>query len=84
MYDRCQIRTLADPPGTLFNTLVELIVKFASYGLIHCDFNEFNVMIDSDDTPIVIDFPQMVSIDHSNAHRYTVSSAVRVIMLSLL
>lgn len=47
---------------------MELIVRFAYAGLIHGDFNEFNIMIkDSDLEPIVIDFPQMVSTRHANA-----------------
>ena len=46
-----------------------LLVKLASHGLIHCDFNEFNIMIDEDDTPTLIDFPQMVSTSHPDAKR---------------
>lgn len=54
----------------LYNDLMELIVRFARYGLIHCDFNEFNLLLTSDDTPMVIDFPQMVSTSHPNAEMY--------------
>eukprot|EP01043_Picozoa_sp_COSAG02_P024265 COSAG02_NODE_1322_length_13259_cov_71.269985_2_plen_39_part_00 len=36
-------------------------------GLIHSDFNEFNLMVDEEQTVTVIDFPQMVSISHRNA-----------------
>lgn len=46
---------------------MELIVKLGSYGLIHCDFNEFNLIVNEDDKVTVIDFPQMVSISHPNA-----------------
>ena len=62
----CQVHHLDDPSG-LYSTLMELIVQLARYGLIHCDFNEFNVMLNSDDKPTVIDFPQMVSTQHVNA-----------------
>jgi hypothetical protein len=36
-------------------------------GLVHCDFNEFNLLIDDDDHLTLIDFPQMVSVTHANA-----------------
>ncbi len=39
-------------------------------GLIHGDFNEFNILIKDDDTPVLIDFPQMVSTSHRNAEMY--------------
>jgi RIO-like serine/threonine protein kinase len=29
----------------VFNTLMELIVRLAAHGLVHCDFNEFNLLI---------------------------------------
>lgn len=45
-----------------------LLVRLARHGLIHGDFNEFNIMIrDEDGEPVVIDFPQMVSVRHANA-----------------
>jgi len=46
---------------------MDLIVRLAQYGLIHGDFNEFNIMITDDDKPILIDFPQMISTSHANA-----------------
>ncbi|KAI8065724.1 RIO1 family-domain-containing protein [Gongronella butleri] len=64
-----QIDEVADP-GKLYNELMSLIVKLAQYGLIHGDFNEFNILIKSNGDPILIDFPQMVSIDHINAEYY--------------
>lgn len=49
---------------------MDLIVRMAYVGLIHGDFNEFNIMIsEEDEEPTVIDFPQMVSIRHENAER---------------
>jgi RIO kinase 2 len=38
--------------------------------LIHCDFNEFNVILCEGRRPVLIDLPQMVSIDHANARFY--------------
>ena len=47
---------------------MDLIVRFARSGLIHGDFNEFNILIRRDTgEPVVIDFPQMVSTSHENA-----------------
>lgn len=52
-----------------------LIGELASYGLIHGDFNEFNLLLTREPGsqkphPIIIDFPQMVSIDHSEGKFY--------------
>ena len=66
-------------PGKLYAELMDIIVQLAQRGLIHGDFNEFNILIkESEDpssgkiklTPIVIDFPQTVSTNHVNAQMY--------------
>ncbi|KAI2637136.1 RIO1-domain-containing protein [Hypomontagnella submonticulosa] len=96
-----QISEVPDP-AALYADLIALILRLAQHGLIHGDFNEFNILIkeerqtpksstrDKDDqnpteetgkdgeeekekytvTPIIIDFPQMVSMDHPNAEMY--------------
>jgi RIO kinase 2 len=82
-----QITDIDDPAG-LYSDLMDLILRLARYGLIHGDFNEFNILIlDSDTkdpvleetantptartlTPILIDFPQTLSIDHPDAEFY--------------
>jgi RIO kinase 2 len=46
---------------------MELISRLAARGLIHCDFNEFNLLIDDEENLTLIDFPQMVSVSHANA-----------------
>lgn len=56
-----------EDPGALYSELMDLIVKLANHGLIHGDFNEFNVMMDDEDHATIIDFPQMVSTSHLNA-----------------
>ncbi|KAM4810180.1 serine/threonine-protein kinase RIO2 [Rhinophrynus dorsalis] len=68
-YPLCQIRHLEDP-ASLYSELMELIVKLANHGLIHGDFNEFNLMLDEEDHVTMIDFPQMVSTSHANAEWY--------------
>lgn len=63
----------------LYLNLMNFIVKLGNHGLIHCDFNEFNIIIrDQDDVKekgyefdfVVIDFPQCVSIEHVDAKEY--------------
>ncbi|KAI9053017.1 hypothetical protein LZ554_003287 [Drepanopeziza brunnea f. sp. 'monogermtubi'] len=79
-----QISAVPDP-ASLYAELIAMIMRLAQYGLIHGDFNEFNILVKEetkkemvDDkqtetlvlTPILIDFPQMVSVDHANAEFY--------------
>ncbi|KAI1436630.1 atypical/RIO/RIO2 protein kinase [Xylaria sp. CBS 124048] len=100
-----QVANVPDP-AHLYGELIALILRLAKHGLIHGDFNEFNILIkeepiESDDaedpkqpsrkgkeveqqpspssdapgkaikiTPVLIDFPQMVSMDHVNAEMY--------------
>merc|ERR1712002_1229450 len=68
-YPLCQVHDVEDP-SELYSDLMNLILKFASFGLIHGDFNEFNLMVDDNDKVTVIDFPQMMSVDHPNAKFY--------------
>ncbi|NXU47078.1 RIOK2 kinase, partial [Turnix velox] len=68
-YPLCQVRQLEDP-GSVYSELMDLIVKLANHGLIHGDFNEFNLILDNEDHVTMIDFPQMVSTSHVNAEWY--------------
>ncbi len=54
-------------PEKVYGALMDLLVKLANHGLIHGDFNEFNILINDDEEITLIDFPQMVSIEHENA-----------------
>ncbi|KAL8738149.1 MAG: hypothetical protein Q9181_001007 [Wetmoreana brouardii] len=98
-----QIRHLsAHEARELYAELMAMIVRLADVGLIHGDFNEFNIMIEEHESPtkplkqqteitdenpqqeevendstttttlhpILIDFPQMLSISHPNAPTY--------------
>ena len=88
-----QIQEVPDPAG-LYAELIDIVLRLASFGLIHGDFNEFNILIREEEktsgvegarnteaknldsktgvtlVPVIIDFPQMVSIDHTNAEMY--------------
>ncbi|KAG8944153.1 hypothetical protein FRC03_002149, partial [Tulasnella sp. 419] len=73
LIDSFPLRQVSDvpSPGKLYSTLMDLIVRFAKAGLIHGDFNEFNILIrQATGEPVVIDFPQMVSTRHENAEYY--------------
>ncbi|XP_049871650.1 serine/threonine-protein kinase RIO2 [Pectinophora gossypiella] len=63
------VTEVADPES-LYDELMNLIVRLGNCGVIHGDFNEFNIMIDLEGHPIIIDFPQMVSTSHPNAELY--------------
>lgn len=54
-------------PHEVANNLLQVIVRLAEHGLVHCDLNEFNIIVDDDGTVNVIDFPQMVSTRHVDA-----------------
>lgn len=56
-----------EDPASVYSELMDLIVKLANHGLIHGDFNEFNLLLDNDDHVTMIDFPQMISTAHANA-----------------
>ncbi|XP_008053241.1 serine/threonine-protein kinase RIO2 [Carlito syrichta] len=68
-YPLYQIHHVEDP-ASVYDEAMELIVKLANHGLIHGDFNEFNLILDKDDHITMIDFPQMVSTSHPNAEWY--------------
>ncbi|KIY47022.1 RIO1-domain-containing protein, partial [Fistulina hepatica ATCC 64428] len=71
--DAYPLRQITDipSPGKLYSKLMNLIVRFVQAGLIHGDFNEFNILIRRiSGDPVVIDFPQMVSTSHENAEWY--------------
>ena len=54
-------------PGKVYAQCVAQLTRLAQCGLVHCDFNEFNIMCDDENDITVIDFPQMVSTNHPNA-----------------
>lgn len=65
-YPLSQIKYMEHPSKT-FKDIFFWFVKFVEVGLVHCDFNEFNLMINENEEITIIDFPQMVSTWHENA-----------------
>lgn len=62
-YPMTSVQVLLNPKDVYLH-LMNLIIRLAENGLIHGDFNEFNLMIDDNEKVTLIDFPQMVSTDH--------------------
>ena len=61
------MREVSDP-AALYDECMNIIVRLANHGVIHGDFNEFNLMLnDNGDHIIMYDFPQMVSTSHFNS-----------------
>jgi len=65
-YSRCNVREVGDAAG-IYNECMEMLVKLGNCGLIHGDFNEFNLVLDDNEKVTMIDFPQMISTSHENA-----------------
>ncbi len=62
-----KIRFLEDPIE-VFETLLDFIrIAWVKGNFVHGDLSEHNVIINETEQPIIIDFPQAVSINHSNA-----------------
>jgi len=52
----------------VFDKCVAILKRMAEHGVIHCDLNEFNLLVNQETEEVtVIDFPQLVSISHPNA-----------------
>mmetsp|Transcript_205 Transcript_205/g.254 ORF Transcript_205/g.254 Transcript_205/m.254 type:complete len:284 (+) Transcript_205:2-853(+) len=64
-----QVKEL-DDQKTVYVNLMDILARFAHHGLIHGDYNEFNIMINNAGKITIIDFPQMVSVNHPNARMY--------------
>lgn len=64
-----QVKGLTSAEAT-YHECISNIIKLAEHGLVHGDFNEFNLMISEQEDVTVIDFPQMVSTTHLNAQFY--------------
>ena len=54
-------------PDKILNTCFSMAVKLAEFGLVHCDFNQYNILVSGEEKVHIIDFPQMVSVNHFNA-----------------
>ena len=66
-----QVRQMSDELiEQTYDELMELLKRLGRSGLIHGDYNEYNLMMSSKGKITLIDFPQMMSMDHPNARAY--------------
>lgn len=68
-YPMTQVHELEDA-ASLYDDLMNLIVRLGNSGVIHGDFNEFNLMVNDEGKAILIDFPQMMSTSHPDAESF--------------
>jgi len=59
-----------EKPQIVLERLMRLLVRLGRAGIVHCDFNEFNLMIGEAQKITVIDFPQIVHLNHPNAREW--------------
>jgi RIO kinase 2 len=55
-YPLVQVKKLQNPERA-FDTILGLITRLAEHGLIHCDFNEFNLMVPQTRRYVVLQSP---------------------------
>ena len=65
-YPLCNIIEIGEKEKA-FNQLIGMILKLANCGLVHGDFNEFNILLTQQQKIYLIDFPQMISTNHQDA-----------------
>ncbi len=55
----------------VYQKLKNFTYKLAENGLVHDDFNEFNILLTINNSYIVvIDFPQIIGVEHKEAENY--------------
>jgi RIO kinase 2 len=59
-------KNLTNPTAILDTILSNIRLAFKN-NIINCDISEYNIMIDKDDVPWIIDWPQAVTASHPNA-----------------
>jgi RIO kinase 2 len=60
-------RVILEHPEKTLSSILGMVRKAFSLGVIHGDLSEFNVMIGEDDAVVLIDWPQWESATHPNA-----------------
>lgn len=59
-----------DHASHVMERIMRLLVRLLRAGIIHGDFNEFNLMLDAESKVTLIDFPQIVHTNHPNAREF--------------
>merc|ERR1719326_312578 len=72
MLDAVPMYTIRDMPRpqAVLERLMRLLIRLGRAGIVHGDFNEFNLLIGEDQKVTLIDFPQIVHLTHVNAREF--------------
>ncbi len=65
-----EFKELPDPEALLFSIIDDVKIAYSKAGVIHCDLSEYNVIvnvINSNQSYVIIDWPQWISNIHPNA-----------------
>jgi RIO kinase 2 len=57
-------------PHVVLERLMRLLIRLGRSGIVHGDFNEFNLLIGDEQKVHLIDFPQIVHLTHPNAREF--------------
>ncbi|GJQ10402.1 hypothetical protein GpartN1_g2193.t1 [Galdieria partita] len=57
-------------PFAVYQKCITMMRELLKVGLVHGDFNQFNILLDEHENVFLIDFPQMISISHVHAEYY--------------
>ncbi len=64
-----EVRELSDPDSVLSEILETVRVAYWRAKIVHGDLSEYNIIVTSDEKPIIIDWPQYVTTVDPNARR---------------
>jgi len=72
LIDATPMYTIKDMPRAkmVLERLMRLLIRLARAGIVHSDFNEFNLLIGAEQKITLIDFPQVVHLNHPNAREF--------------
>ncbi|GJD10980.1 Serine/threonine-protein kinase rio2 [Galdieria sulphuraria] len=57
-------------PFAVYEKCITMMEKLLKIGVVHGDFNQFNILLDEHENVFLIDFPQVISINHVDAEYY--------------
>lgn len=72
LIDATPMYSIRDMPRAkvVLERLMRLLIRLGRAGIVHGDFNEFNLLIGAEQKVTLIDFPQIVHLNHPNAREF--------------
>lgn len=72
LIDATPMYSIRDMPRAkvVLERLMRLLIRLGRAGIVHGDFNEFNLLIGAEQKVTLIDFPQVVHLNHPNAGEF--------------